>query len=904
MIRQLRRKFASSISLIEHEEDFLYDNWLRNPGTNSLSIGAISSTLFDTSFITFGLKQPFSIAHFFLLGDTALYPEDVSYLFGKTGTNPVFFQLLYVPSRIINHHNIDPELSEDSYREIDIVLVKPAESEISVQFKTKKPQGYLFRLSEPDIEDHLNNLKPKVIKFDLLNQNDFSSNGDQTLVKEINVNNFGEQKIENYNVDTLPGKPKLFKVKVPGMGKYKSKIYSLKLSAPVPPKVSKYKALKPIEFSEPTSNCNLNFDQTETQSPLIEYSFDIDSTIKKDYYNDDNGWNNEIGQLLKRSFKVEWQSHNNSIISLSKSEEENAKFLAENNRAFLAEEPGLDAKKEVLAAMQFLYSGRIITNTLIITPAFNIGYRIEDCQLGTTSGWLGKIEKYFPDMAVTCVRGNDEARLSAWKDSSHIHIADHRTFIKDINLFSTATNGLNRFDCIIIDEVQEILINEEILNDQIKNINPQVFWMLSSRLNGELPARLSTVFNEIDLVDQLKFIRLPDRVKEGIEINHEEFWLQPDEPQKVEYKETLKECRKELRRILESGNPLHYQANIFILLHKLFQVQNFATDKLSSPKLELLRHQVESIKQNGRQVIIVSQYDQQGIKKIERLFDDADISYVSVSSGYSAEQLKKSVSLFKTKKDVTVFLTNDKVQRLNFGNYFVPYVIRFDSWWNPGLVANSANLFDFEEKTHARSMLNIFSYKMLDTIDEQIKQILLSKNLIDNNILTAMPTNKLNDLISVDEWVKIFGLLIEDDEDRYKQLYNDTYERLRGYSFEDMKDSLSRFFAAIGYADFEIASNENSKIIDITGEGKSGGKIINLSSRLYREKDIDKETVQEMLSKSRGPVKCISFLITGGTVSDECYSTSNKDLVLMDIKQLVKYMIQLNIVNAPIEQPV
>ncbi len=87
MFRKLRTKLATSISLIENEEDFLYSNWLRIPETNTISIGKLISELIDTSFITYGFKQPFSIEHLFSLGDTTLYPEDLSYLFGKNGNN-------------------------------------------------------------------------------------------------------------------------------------------------------------------------------------------------------------------------------------------------------------------------------------------------------------------------------------------------------------------------------------------------------------------------------------------------------------------------------------------------------------------------------------------------------------------------------------------------------------------------------------------------------------------------------------------------------------------------------------------------------------------------------------------------------------------------------------------------
>jgi hypothetical protein len=903
MLRQVRRKIASSISFLENGEDFLYSNWLRISNTKIVLIGSLSSKLIDTSFITYGFKHAFTIEHLFSFGDVILYPEDPSYRFGKIGTNPVFFQLLYVPSRVITHKDIDPKPPAETYRKVDLVFSKPVEWEITTQFKLKKPQAYLFRLSEPQIKDHLHNLKPKVRKIDLLNENDFVKNGEHTLIKEIEVKNFGDEKINNYKVDALPGKPKLYKIKVPGMGKYKSKIFSLKLSAPVLPTVSKYQNLNSIAYSDVTTELTPGFGIIKTNSPPYDLNFNINSAIMKDRYNEEGSSNDIIKKLLKRSFKVVWNSHKNSGFNLSKNEEKNVRFLAENNRAILAEEPGLNKIKVSLAALQYLFANNVVTNTLTIIPAYNSYTNIADSELGTASGWAGKLEKYIPGMSAIFVKGNDEERSLAWNKSSSIHFVEHINFIKDITHNLPEKKSLKSFDCIIIDEMQEMIWNINDFVDYFKNINPQILWVLSSSLDGELPAKVNKLLNNECRIENYKCSRLSDELDFRTEINYEEFWLEPGSKQKDEYKDALKECKKELKRILESGNPLRYQANIFMLLHKLFQVQNFASNSNLSPKTELLLHHVQSINDNGQQVIIFSQYDQQGTKKIERLLDESNISYISVSTGYSADQVRKSVSLFKTKKDVTVFLANDKVSRLNFGNYFVPYVIRFDSWWNPALVPQNIKLFEIDDDHPSKGTLNVFSYKMLDTIDEQIKRILLNKGLIEDSLIRCISPNIVNDLISVDEWVRIFGLPVEDDDDKYNQLYNETMERLQSLSLLDLKETLSRFFSTIGYSNIETFNYENSGSFDITGESKSGGKVINLFCRVLQKKEVFKKSIEEVLLERSENKRYNKFVITTGKFANECHSLVDENLTLVNFEKLAKYLIVLNLVHLQVEQP-
>ncbi|MGD8307674.1 MAG: hypothetical protein PVF17_13535, partial [Ignavibacteria bacterium] len=756
MLRLLRRRFASSISLLESEEDFLYTNWLRVPYTEEESIGKISSQLIDTSFITYSIKQPFFIEHFFSFGDSSVYPEDHSYIFQKIGTNPVFFQLLYVPSRVINHKDIVFNLPAHSYKEVDYKLNLATEKEIAVQFKSRKPKGYLVKLPLPKIEDHLQNLQPRVLKFDLLNQKDFVKDSDQTLVEEIELNNFGDYRIENFKIDALPRRTKLYKVKVPGMGNYKSKVFNVKIPDKSPVSIDNFSNVNPVENLIKTAGYKFSFIKTKTKSLSTDLNSLTNSETIKDRCNDKSGDNSIINQILKKSFKVDWKSRKDTDIDLSKIEYDIAGFLAENNRALIAVEPGLNKTKTTIAALQFLISNGIVSKILIIAPTYFIGSTGNDQISGSSSQWLFNIKKHLQTISVTNIKGDENERLMCWEKKSTIHVIAQDTFINEVKEDLIDLKVLTGFDCIIMDEIQEIGEEFDVLNT-LNNINPQTLWVLSNQLRSDLPLKLNSIFDEEIKSEQTKFTRLSDSLRGEEQFDYQEFWLEKDELQKTEYKETFTNCRKELKRILESGNPLRYQANIFMLLHKIFQVQNFSSNSITSPKSNLLLHHVKSIKENGKQVIIVSQYDQQGIKKIERLLDEADINYLSVSTGYSNDQIQKSISLFKTRKDVVAFLINDKVPRINFGNYYVPYLISFDAWWNPDLVYRSCKLFNFQDDNSAKGPLYIFSYKMIDTLDAQIKQLLSKKELYNENVVKYMSTNLMNDLISIEEWVEMFG---------------------------------------------------------------------------------------------------------------------------------------------------
>jgi hypothetical protein len=904
MLRKLRRKFASSISVIQGEEDFLYSNWLRIPPNDKVSVGEISSNLLDTSSITFNIEKPFSTELLFTFSKTTLYPEDLRYLFSKVGTNAVFFQLLYVPSKVISHQDIEPKPSGYSAKRFEFLLSKPPEWDIPVQFRLPKPAEYMFRFNTPEIKDYLYNLKPKVKKIDLLNQHDFFAGGEETATEEIDIKSFGKMKLKKINIGTVDKTPKLYKIKVPGMGKYKSKVSKVKLL--------------PLNTTEVSKSRTLSF----TQPSIVSPKFDFISTGSLKYFDtheteivfEPGLMNNELNEkeelsevmklLLKRTYKVEWAGRKDPDLVLSKFEEESAKFLVENNRALLAAEPGIDNIKEFLTALKFLYSNKVIFSSLIVLPVSSLGQEKNIRQPGSCLGWLGSLENYSPGLSYSVIKGDDDERTIAWKKSALVYLVDHETFLKDINLKILEKQRLAKFDCIIIDEAQDLLEKSADDKDLYKEISPNIFWALSGVVYDDILTTFNRALGAACKIEKKLVKRLTDIPTDYTGINHQEYWLEPDEHQKVEYKESLVDCRKELKRVLESGNPFRYQANIFMLLHKLFQVENFAHGYDTSPKSDLLLQHLRLIKRNDRKVIIVSQYDRQGTKKIERLLDRHKINYIAVPSSLSVDEMKKAVSLFKSRKSITAFLTNAKLSRIDFGDFIIPYIIRFDSWWNPALLWQTEELFDFSESSKELNRMNVFTYKMLNTIDEEINRILIRKNLIEDSVISVMTSNAINDLISVEEWLKIFELPVEDDTNKVKKKYDETIERLKNQSLADYRATLSRFFFTIGYSSIDILEHENSASFDISGEGKAGKQSVYLICRVLLEDFVSKKAIKQIIFDSSLAQKSNIFVITRGKFEKGSDQLARKNVTLLDVEKLAGYLVTLNVVETPATQSV
>ena len=508
------------------------------------------------------------------------------------------------------------------------------------------------------------------------------------------------------------------------------------------------------------------------------------------------------------------------------------------------------------------------------------------------------MEKYCYDMSYSVIIGDDNERLNAWNKSALIHIVDHKTFLNDHSSNILEKQRLANFDCIIIDEVQELLDSSDKNKNVLKKINANIFWALSSIVGDNILSLLNDYLNDNCRIEERKVRFLADAGEEYAVINHEEFWLEPNENQRIKYKETLVECRKELKKVLESGNPFMYQSNIFILIHKLFQVQNYAPGYDTSPKSDLLIQHIKAIEKNLKKVIVISQYDRQGTKQIEALFDQHEISYVNVPTSFSNDEIEKAVSLFKSKKSVTVFLTNAKISRFNFKDFVVPYIIRFDSWWNPAALWQTKNLFNLSASNNENNIVNVFTYKMLDTIDELIKRTLISKDFIDDNIISAMSPATVNDIISVDEWLKVFDLPVNDEQENYQELYEETIEKLYNLSLEDYRKTLSSFFLKIGYAKIKILNHENSESFDITGEGKSGTQKVSLFSIVLLDEMITRKKIKKIIVDVSLAQKNNTFIITRGKFEKGCTDIAKNNVTLLDVEKLAAYMVNLRLVSS------
>ena len=366
-------------------------------------------------------------------------------------------------------------------------------------------------------------------------------------------------------------------------------------------------------------------------------------------------------------------------------------------------------------------------------------------------------------------------------------------------------------------------------------------------------------------------------------------------------KSSMVDCQKDLRRVLESGNPLRFTANIFTLLHRLKQVGNFAPGNNSSPKTELLLEHVKTIRDNGKKVLILSQYDRLGTKKIEKLFEHEGINFMQIPGGMSIDEVKKSLSLFKSKKEIVALITDAKIPKLDFGNSIVPYIIRFDQWWNPTSTWELEDMFLTEDDSENSGSINVYNYYLMGSIDEGIRELLYKKDIIRKNLFELMPLKVFDELISIDEWLRLFQMPSGDDF--VKITPEEVIKLLNTSTLNFFRTTLSKFFFLLGYSNVDIIDLPNSSSFNIVGEATRNNRKFFLNARVFIEGKITKKMIEEIVLETSSSGKDKIFIISKGQFPEGSEKLVRENVTLLDGQTLAKYLILMDLVNVQTTDP-
>jgi hypothetical protein len=347
-------------------------------------------------------------------------------------------------------------------------------------------------------------------------------------------------------------------------------------------------------------------------------------------------------------------------------------------------------------------------------------------------------------------------------------------------------------------------------------------WILTSLSHqlteDQLISKLKTTVPEF--IDCAKFLSRNKNLfsSELPAICRTDYWLAMDSDQVQEYENILLQGRKRIIDLVKGGNPFLIQSNIFTLIHQIKQLSNFSSLKESSPKAELMIEQLEAIISMGQKSIIFSQYDKQGIQKIERHLKANNIHYVLCQAGMPIKELENSASSFKRDPKINVMLTGLTSANLKAKIPDAPYLIHFDQWWNPVVQWHFEDkMMNTEDFSKQSESVNVFNYFGQNSIEIKIRETLLRKGLMTKNLIEFLSNETIYSLITTEDWLDI--LEIEYNKSIITELpsLNQISSIVEKRSLEEIGQNIKTLFIKLGFKNLMLKPDANNKATTIFG---------------------------------------------------------------------------------------
>lgn len=869
MLRSTRSKIAAKVAKIEVTDDFQFSRWLRVPLIYQEEVTQIISYDNVDGFVVEIFQSPTILKLKFKLLTNPIPDFKQKFRIVKPKAYLIFFgltrpQLFQMKEKFLK----EPQLSDFNSAFIyeqnvidqsDIFIVKPADTikydydftnlsleEIPLLISPTAVSDYQKNISTPDTIDQLKRIDIPVITDHLA-----------SLVPEIyNIELLNNEKLENIiiesrNFDVKKLKlPIIHKIEVPGIDNILQSLaasYSVPIENIITPEVKYFSS--EINFSSQIFKVKIDISKTIVKKVVIKQK-NFETKII-DGLNDEkisSKRREDLRVLLSSYRELSWEEYSSSVSELTVYQNESAKFLTENNYAVYSDELGYEKYAQSCAAFNFLFKKGKVKSALIISDKSRFD-----------EGWNKSLSKYGRGLAIKKIIPDAHAEISGYSVLWYLDIND---------LGKIEFHNFDQIDMVIFDEQINLKSASNLLDELIKKIEPHYIWFLTAINNKKYITKFLENFSFSSQVDFHQFGRTLSEIQQDDPVvTYKDIWLQFDEMQSFEYSEAMAQSRDELSKLFENPNPLRFQSNIFTIIHKLKQILNFSSFRNISPKANLLIEQAEAIYRNKKKAIVFTQYDVNGMKKIEKAFEMNNIKHVVARNGMSTEELKSALNSYYERKEIPILLTNLKPSRLKINLNKVSYIINFDQWWNPITNWQSDDEIGLNEIVNSPVM--VFNYLIKNSFEEELKKLLEEKGLFNRNIFDNLKSETLSELILMDDWLSVLGMN-EKFKQKMKNERSILLTQLQTIDLDGFKSLMKSFFSFLGYRDISIMDILDEPMFYIIGTARKGTTPVNLHGKCSLTSGLRKEDYEEVIHLKPGANEIKrKFVITNGDFAEK-----------------------------------
>jgi hypothetical protein len=875
MLKQVRKKIASSISNSDEPEQFLWNKWLRAPITEYEVVTSPMVQMYDTEDLNEWITRPSLEQENFDFTRIRVSKKIEKYFMPKGKTHKIFFGFGESVNRSIKFSEDSPlkffYTAKLEQKEADIFLstkkgdsketsvkLNPNQKESSFKLKTSKSENIDLPRNKPDAEkpknlvnkhevsfgklntnekENLVNLKPEIFNIELLNLDElgksaaskkdiadaFSPIKSKTEISKVEVQSpdkliqstdFSEKdKNKTVAFDKVKYSPKIYKVKTSGIEKINAPVYFLKDIHP-----------KEVNVINNNSDISKYFGADEKVKVIDPFKL-----VSKE------GDQNLLTSILQPSSGIKEVEKEEILNQLYNFQKEGAQFLTEHPRSLITEDLGTGKSIQAVTAVRILFRQKSIKSAIVICSQFDVGSVEATIVTGNPAGWAGHFYTYAPELSINIVKGDEtneklekQSLIEKWAVQAPVFIAGYSSLLKSINYEIIDKERLKKFDCLIFDETQN-LINKNITGyfSGLDGTKTKYVFGLSSLPAGLFKTNIEPVFKSEKSKLEILQRKKSEFIKELPAVIKQDYWLELDTNQKIEYENILSQGREKLTQLVQAGNPFLIQSNVFTLIHQLKQACNFFSGSEISLKSELLLTHLEVMSKTKKKVLVFSQYDRMGTQRLEQVLKKAGISSMVYQTGMPVKEMEKIIRNFRTSKDATALIFGLKAGGQNINLPDVHHVIHFDNWWNP------ITLWQLEERINCidnSEPLNIYTYLTSNSVDLKIYEMLWKKGLLEKNTIETLNPENIYEFFGSEDWLNIFQVPGTSEKEMEAKLVK-AESKIDELTIDDFQNKLKMFFTRLGYKNLVIKGNKKNNEVEATGTFTKSGKDIKMQAK-------------------------------------------------------------------------
>ncbi|RMG37048.1 MAG: DEAD/DEAH box helicase [Planctomycetota bacterium] len=403
-------------------------------------------------------------------------------------------------------------------------------------------------------------------------------------------------------------------------------------------------------------------------------------------------------------------------------------WLFSHSAALLADEMGLGKTMQTITAIRLLLRAGQIRRVMLVCPKPLI------------PNWMREFRLWAEEIPIAVVAGATAARRMLWRmPPAPVLLVNYELLVRDMEQLES--EGLPRFDLVVLDEAQRIKNRESRTAQTARSIPRQRSWALTGTPIENRPEELAALFEFLEVVPPraVPDLRQLSRLADRFILRRTKDLVMTDLPPRLDRDEYLEltPAQQQAYRIAEREGIVRLNAmgesitvqHVFELVLRLKQIANFDPLTGESAKLDRLQADMEEIAASGGKAILFSQWTKCLDWLAERLQPYGPLIY---HGGVPTKQREPILQRFREDPRCHILLMSYGTGAVGLNLQFAGYVFLFDRWWNPAVEDQAINR---AHRIGQKNPVIVTKFIAKDTIEERIDRVLQQKRQLFEQVL-------------------------------------------------------------------------------------------------------------------------------------------------------------------------